>query len=99
VEKAEAKRKKFMKAAYLERKVAAYVALEEFTVARWHLKAAIKAVRGLRAKDQGPALIQHIRTLDKDMKGEVIANDASFARLVVPWKSTADFIYRYHSLV
>jgi hypothetical protein len=99
VEKAEASRQKIMKSAYLETKIAAYVALEEFTVARWHFKAAIEAVRGLRAKGQGPRLLQRIRTLDKDTKGEVIADDPSFARLVVPWKSTADFIYQYNSLV
>jgi F-box-like len=99
VEKKEAGRQEIMNPAYLNAKIAAYVALEEFTVARWHLKVAIEAVRGLQAKDQGPVLLRRIRTLDKDMKGEVIADDTSFARLVVPWKSTADFIYQYHSLV
>ena len=99
VEKVEAIRKEIMHTPFVESKLERYNLLEDLVVAPWHIDATIEALRNLRTKNEGPKSLRSLKSLVRDKKGKDIVDDASFAIVVVPWRSTADFTYDIHDVV
>lgn len=96
VEKVEAIRKEIMDMTYIQNYLVGYTGLEDLVIAPWHVVPATEASKMAKAENETPGSLRTLRSIRQDRKGNVIADDASFATTVLSWKSTADFVYTVH---
>jgi hypothetical protein len=83
----------------IQTKLERYTELSSLTVASWHLNAAMRALQNLKARGGAPRALHAINTLVADRKGEPVKDDAGYERVVKPWKSVDDFVYKFHAVI